>query len=80
MGILMGDEDLKNFDFDRSVNELGQTYVEFLLAELRRMATFVYIRHSREKDFLISINELLDKIKRMEDNGGVDPDPRKGNY
>lgn len=76
----MGDEDLKNFDFDRSVNELGQTYVDFLLAELRRISTFVYIRHSREKEFLSSIDQLLDKIKRMEDNGGVDPDPRKGNY
>lgn len=69
-------KDLKDFDFDGSVNELGQTYVDFLLLELRRMAMFVQDRHSREKDLLCSIDQLLDKIRRMENNGAVDPDPR----
>ncbi len=73
------EKDLKDFDLDGSVNELGQTYVEWLLAELRRMATFVQDRYKSEQQLLCSINQLLDKIKRMEDNGAVDPDPRS-NY
>jgi len=79
-GLLMEENsDLKNFDFDNEVNELGQTYVEFLLEELRKMSMFVYIRHSSEKALLCSIDQLLDKIKRMEENGAVDPNPRS-NY
>lgn len=73
-------KDLKDFDLDGSVNDLGQTYVEWLLAELRRMAMFVQDRYKNEQQLLFSIDQLLDKIKRMEDNGAVDPDPRKGNY
>lgn len=74
------DKDLRDLDFDDCVNEMGQTYVEFLLSELRRMAVFVNIRHSKEKELLSDIVQLMGKIKRMEDNGAIDPDPRGDNY